>query len=132
MSDLDMPEGLSDAGRRAHAIIVAYLAEHGVKQAGQFQAFHSPASWDQEYGGRSHLVIDHRGGPLGPVFSMDAAYEHDCANYRRTGKTREPYMLYQGMMDKLREAGLFFEDCTRRYSAVYSIDSSDSEQEDAP
>ena len=37
-----------------------------------------------------------------------------------TGKTHEPYGLYEGMQAKLREAGLYFEECTRWYSAVYS------------
>lgn len=135
MRALDMPGGLSALGRRAHEIIVAYLAEHGIAQKaadGDGNAFHAPATWTQEYGGRSLLVIEHQGGPLGPVFSMDSAYEHDCANYRKTGKSREPYALYEGMQDRLREAGLYFEDCTRWYSAVYSIHGTASAEEDQP
>ncbi len=133
---LDMPEGLDEKGldekgRRAHEIIVAYLAEHGRTEAGGCKVFHAPSTWNQEYGGRSHLVVDHRGGPLGPVFSMDAAYDLDCAYYRKTGKTREPYALYEGMQNRLREAGLYFEDCTRWYSAVYSVDSSASDEEES-
>ena len=131
MTTLEMPEGLDNAGRRAHAIIVAYLAEHGLLKNDVSQAFHAPSGWNQEYGTRSFLVIDHQGGPLGPVFSMDSAYESDCAHYRKTGKAREPYALYEGMQDKLREAGLYFEDCTRSYSAGYAIDSTSSVEEDA-
>lgn len=127
----DMPEGLSAQGQRAHAIIVAYLNEHGIAKTDGEPAFHAPQSWHQEYGTRSLLVIDHQGGPLGPVFSMDYAYDQDCAHYRKTGKAREPYALYEGMQEKLREAGLYFEDCTRRYSAVYSIGGTASDQEDA-
>lgn len=134
MSALAMPEGLSDQGRRAYEIILAYLAEHGLveknDESDRDPAFRAPAGWNQEYGGRSHLVIDHQGGPLGPVFSMDSAYDQDCAAYRKSGKTREPYTLYQGMQDKLREVGLYFEDCTRRYSAVYSIHGTASAEED--
>ena len=123
---LAMPEGLSAQGQRAHAIILAYLTDHGLLKNDDDAAFHAPSSWNQEYGTRSHLVIAHAGGALGPVFSMDSAYESDCAHYRKTGKAREPYALYEGMQDKLREAGLYFEDCTRWYSAVYAIDSTSS------
>jgi hypothetical protein len=56
------------------------------------------------------------------VFNLDAAYELDCAHYRKTGKSREPYALYEGMQEKLREAGLYFEECTRWYCAVYSTE----------
>jgi hypothetical protein len=126
---LTMPEGLSAPGRRAHAIIVAYLAEHGIAKHDGEPAFHAPQSWNQEYGARSHLVIAHEGSALGPVFSMDFAYESDCAHYRKIGKAREPYALYEGMQAKLREAGLYFEDCTRWYSAVYSIDGTASAEE---
>lgn len=131
MKALDMPEGLSEQGRRAHAIILAYLTEHGLLKNDGDQTFHAPSSWNQEYGTRSLLVIAHAGGPLGPVFSMDSAYESDCAHYRKTGTSREPYALYEGVQEKLREAGLFFEDCTRWYSAVYAIDSLSSGEEDA-
>lgn len=123
---LAMPNGLSAQGQRAHAIIIAYLTEHGLAKHDGEPAFHAPGSWNQQYGARSHLVIAHSGGALGPVFSMDSAYESDCAHYRKTGKAREPYALYEGMQDKLREAGLYFEDCTRWYSAVYAIDSTSS------
>lgn len=122
-TDLDMPEGLDAAGQRAHAIIVAYLAEHGRTDT-DGKAFHAPSAWDHEYGARSHLVIAYEGGSLRPVFSMDAAYDLDCAHYRKTGKSREPYALYEGMQEKLREAGLYFEECTGWYSAVYSVEAS--------
>ena len=131
--DLDMPEGLSEIGRRAYEIIVAYLAAHGRAETDGCKAFYTPAEWSAkgyEYGGRSHLVIAYDRGSLRPVFSMDAAYDLDCDHYQRTGKSREPYALYEGLRVKLREAGLYFEECTRWYSAVYSIDSADSAAED--
>lgn len=133
VTDLDMPEGLSEAGQRAHAIIVAYLAEHGRTETGDCKTFHVPSEWAQkhEYGGRSHLVIAYHSGSLSPVFSMDAAYELDCAHYRKTGKSREPYALYEGLQEKLHEAGLYFEECTRWYCAVYSTHSQTSDTEDA-
>ena len=133
-SDLDMPQGLGDVGRRAHEIIVAYLREHGFTDNGGCKAFYSPAQWaerEEQYGTKSHLVVVYDGGAARPVFSMDAAYDLDCAVYQETGKARKPYGLYEGMQAKLREAGLYFEECTRWYCAVYSIDSAASDEEDA-
>ena len=121
--DLDMPDGLDDAGRRAHEIITAYLSAHGRTATGGGKAFYSPTEWaarEEKYGTESHLVVVYDGGALRPVFSMDAAYELDCAHYQKTGDGREPYALYEGMQEKLREAGLYFEECTRWYAAVYS------------
>lgn len=132
-SDLDMPDGLGEPGRRAYEIIVAYLKERGRAGTGGCKAFYSSTEWKvmgREYGTRSHLVIAYERGDLGPVFSMDAAYSLDCAHYQKTGKAREPYGLYEGMQTKLREAGLYFEECTRWYSAIYTLDSKDSVQED--
>lgn len=119
--DLDAPAGLNEPGRRAHAIIVAYLVEHGLTDTGGCKAFHAPGTWSHRYGTKSHLVVVYDGGALRPVFNMDAAYDLDCAHYQRTGTSREPYALYEGMQAKLREAGLYFEECTGWYSAVYSI-----------
>jgi hypothetical protein len=123
-SDLAMPESLDDAGQRAFKIITAYLQAHGRDNTGGCKAFYAPAEWaarEEQYGTRSHLVIVYDGGAMRPVFSMDAAYDLDCDAYQQTGKKREPYSLYEGMQAKLREAGLYFEECTRWYSAVYSI-----------
>ena len=132
-TDLDMPESLSAKGRRAYEIIVAYLKERGFSDNGGCTAFYAPTAWaarEESYGTKSHLVVVYDGGAIRPVFSMDAAYDLDCAIYQETGKQRKPYSLYEGMQDKLREAGLYFEECTRWYSAVYSIDSTASAAED--
>jgi hypothetical protein len=130
INDLDMPEGLDGPGRRAYEIITAYLRAHGRTGTDGCKAFYAPSTWDQEYGTRSHLVVVYGGEALRPVFSMDAAYDLDCAHYRQTGKSREPYALYEGMQEKLREAGLYFEECTRYYCAVYSVNSTSSDEED--
>ena len=122
---LAMPENLGDKGRRAYEVVVAYLKEHGRTDTGGCKVFYAPAEWiarGQEYGGRSHLVVVYEGGNLGPVFSMDAAYDLDCNHYQQTGEGREPYALYDGMQEKLRAAGLYLEECTRWYSAIYSVE----------
>ena len=125
-ADLDMPEGLAEPGRRAYEIIVTYLKEHGFSDNGTCKAFYAPAEWaarEEAYGTQSHLVVVYDGGAIRPVFSMDAAYDLDCANYQETGKTRAPYSLYEGMQKKLHAAGLYFEECTRGYCAIYSVTS---------
>jgi hypothetical protein len=122
--DLAMPEGLADPGHRAYEIIVAYLKERGFSDNGTCKTFYAPAEWaarEESYGTKSHLVVVYDGGAIKPVFSMDAAYDLDCAVYQETGKKRKPYSLYEGMQDKLREAGLYFEECTNWFSAVYAI-----------
>lgn len=121
---LTMPEGLNSAGQRAHEIIVAYLQQHELTHTGGCKAFYSPAEWkhrEEQYGTEGHLIVVYDGGDMRPVFSMDATYDLDCAIYQETGKQREPYSLYEGMQAKLREAGFYFEECTRWYSAVYSV-----------
>jgi hypothetical protein len=123
--DFAMPAGLTEPGRRAYEIIVAYLKERGFANNGTCKAFYAPAEWaarEEAYGTESHLVVVYDGGTIRPVFSMDAAYDLDCAVYQETGKTRTPYGLYEGMQDKLREAGLYFEECTSWYSAIYSVE----------
>ena len=125
-TDLVMPEGLGEPGRRAYEIIVTYLKERGFSDNGGCTAFYSPVQWsarEESYGTESHLVVVYDGGAIRPVFSMDAAYDLDCAIYQETGEKREPYSLYEGMQKKLREAGLYFEECTRWYSAVHSVQS---------
>lgn len=111
---LDMPSGLDAEGRRAHEIIVAYLRAHGRTDTGGCKAFYAPSAWrarGEQYGAESHLVVVYDGGALRPVFSMDAACDH--------GEPRTPYALYEGMQRALREVGLFFEECTTWYCAVY-------------
>jgi hypothetical protein len=124
MSNLAVPKDLGDAGRRAYAIITAYLQEHDCADTGGCKAFYSPAEWsarNEAYGTKSHLVVVH-GGAMRSVFSMDAAYDLDCAVYEETGQPHAPYSLYDGMQAKLRAAGLYFEECTRGYCAIYSVE----------
>jgi hypothetical protein len=120
---LDMPEGLSAKGKKAHAIIVEFLKAHELTYTGGCTAFYSPTAWQargEEYGKKSELIVVYDGGDLRPVFSMDAAYDLDCMVYQETGKpSTTPYSLYEGMAAKLREVGLYFEECTGWYAAVY-------------
>ena len=117
--DLDMPPGLNDAGQRAYKLIVEYLKRHNLTNTGGCKAFYSPTEWkdrEEVYGSDAHLVVVYDGGDMRPVFNIGVAYYDDCA-------TRKPYSLYEGMQAALREAGLYFDECTSWYSAVYSVDS---------
>ncbi len=121
--DLDRPEGLGEAGIRAFDIIVSYLRVHGRTSTGGCRAFYSSKEWrarGEQYGTESHLVVVYDGGALRPVFSMDAACDLGCVGQQAGGPRSAPYALYEGMQDKLGEAGLYFEECTRWYCAVYS------------
>lgn len=123
-AELTMPGGLDEAGQRAYEIIIAYLKQHDLTNTGGCRAFYSPTEWrarEEAHGTTSHLVVVYDGGDMRPVFSMDAAYSLDCEIYQETRQPRNSYALYEGMQEKLREAGLYFEECTHWYSAVYSI-----------
>lgn len=113
--DFTMPAGLDEKGQKAYQIIVEYLIANNLATT-ELQAFYSPTEWrarGEEYGGESHLVVMYDGcTSLKRVFSMDACYESGRA---------EGYKHYEALGDKLAEAGLFFEECTRWYSAIYTI-----------
>lgn len=120
-SDLRMPDDLTHLGRKAYRVILDFLTERGLLKTNGCETFYSPIEWRRQgesYGSTSHLVIVYDGSPLKRVFSMDACYEYGCA----TGKLGpEVYALYEAMQERLREAGFFFEECTRWFGAVYSI-----------
>jgi hypothetical protein len=126
MSDdeIKIPDNLCSLGRKAHDVIVTYLRELGRTNTGGCQAFYSPAAWQQrgeEYGVRSVLVVVYDGGELRPVFSLDAAYEHDCRTFRERGDEYVPYEMHEAMQKRLHDVGLYVEECTGWYAAVYPV-----------
>lgn len=111
MSDLACPEGLSRLGRAAHARIIKVLEELQLTSTGGCRAFYSPAEWKdrgEEYGTGSELIVTYDGGDLRYFFSMDAGYE---TGWRFTERMRQ----------ELEELGLYSEECTCWYSAIYTI-----------
>jgi len=114
--DLIMPDGLDEKGQKAHAIIIEYLKANKLTCT-ELRAFYAPAEWrerGEQYGTESHLIVMYDGATsLQRVFSMDACYA-------MTRPGVDCYALYEGMQAKLGEAGLFFEECTRWYAAIYS------------
>lgn len=131
MSDDDaikMPDDLCDLGRKAHEVIVTYLRELNRTNTGGCTAFYSPEAWrerGEEYGLRSVLrsvlVVVYDGGELRPVFSLDAAYDHDCRTFRERGDQYRPYEMHEAMQKRLHDVGLYVEECTGWYAAVYPV-----------
>jgi hypothetical protein len=100
---LERPEGLSKAGQKAYTIIMEFLKEKDLTFTGGCKAFCSPKEWGERFGNNSELVVVHDGGDLAKVFNLDYM----------------EYKLNNAMTEELRKHGLFFEQCTSWYSAVY-------------
>jgi hypothetical protein len=103
-----VPAGLGDRGSEAARVIVEFLKERGLTDHGGGGAFRSPQEWaerGEEYGKSSVLVVVHDGGAHAPAFNWDYG----------------DYGLIEDLDARLREHGLFPEQCTSWYSAVYEI-----------
>jgi hypothetical protein len=109
MTNFEIPDGLTDHGRRAAEIIRDFCREHGLT-SGQ-RVFHTPAERSGDYGDNSELVVMHEGTDANRALSMDGAYEQN----------RGDYGLYEALQERLRGAGVYLEQCTRWCSAVYLI-----------
>ncbi len=108
---LTMPEGLSEQGQRAWRRIMALALDTDFKDTGGCKAFYSPQEWrerGEEYGTESELIVVYDGGDLKYLFSMDAVY--DFGNYA----------MLEKMADELEAIGMYYEECTGWYSAVYA------------
>lgn len=113
--NLKKPEGLCPKGEAAYEAILSVLKEEGLLDekdlSGGCKVFYSPSEWEEReetYGEGSVLIVTYDGGGHAPYFAMD----HDYPKYRRTEKMREA-------LDKI---GLFTEECTGWYSAIYVAD----------
>ncbi len=108
--DLAMPPALDVKGETAYIIIRDFLKENNLVHTGGCRTFYSPKEWKErreEYGLTSKLIVVYDGSDVGIACSMDAAYE--------TGS----YELLESLNAKLKEHGLFMEECTCWYAAVY-------------
>jgi len=128
--NLCMPERLSADGKRAYNIIKKYLDNFSHIDTGGCRAFYSPKEWEdrgEQDGIRSKLIVVYDGGSLRPYFNMDAAYEAHCMVaefYKESGDIEmleSPYDSYEKLNAALRKEGLYFEECTNWYAAVYKI-----------
>jgi len=105
--DTQMPEHLSDVGKLAYKTIMEVMEEK-IIDTGGCTTFYSPEQWrerKEDYGTHSELIICHDGGSVGDYFSYD--------NYN--------YELINKMSEALEAVGLYTEQCTSWYSALYKI-----------
>ncbi len=102
--DLARPECLTDAGIRAWECIVRFLQKKRMLYTGGCPAFKNPATWAEEFGRESILVVVHDGGCLAPIFNWDYDQEK----------------LVEEMRQWLGKHGFWAEQCTSWYSAIYA------------
>lgn len=107
-NDWPIPADLSDDGRKVAETILAFLTEKDLTYHGGGGKFYSPQQWrdrGEDYGTDSLLVITHDGGDHAGAFNIDY----------------EQYQLIEQLRDRLVPLGVFSEQCTSWYSAVYPI-----------
>ena len=109
LKNFEIPANLSDKGRVAAEIISDFCTEYDLS-SGQ-QVFRDPSEWGGDYGHNSLLIVMHEGNDANRALSMDGAYEMNGGNYS----------LYEALTDRLRNEGVYIEQCTRWHSAVYWI-----------
>ncbi len=104
--DIACPQELGVKGIAAHTAIMSLLRERDATQMGGCKAFYSPAEWTvrgEKYGLESVLIVCHDGGEHTAYFNFD-------------------YLEYDRMEEMrlaLAMAGVWVEQCTSWYSAVY-------------
>jgi hypothetical protein len=134
--NLSKPEGLSPAGERAYETIISHLKKQFGDSFDEFstggcKAFYSPEEWRERgemYGKKSELIVVYDGGELRPFFNMDSAYESSLmyADFLNENGLSLPgdYNMWSTceiMQAALREAGVYAEECTGWYAAIYKI-----------
>jgi hypothetical protein len=110
VSHLSRPDRLTEAGNLAHDIITRFLEEKGLADTGLpdncGSVFRSPEEWaadGEEYGHDSVLIVTHDGGDHAKAFDWN----------------REQYPLIEELRQNLAPYGMYVEQCTSWYSAVY-------------
>ena len=110
--NLTAPAALSKKGKEAVQKVLDVMAKHGCNLAedvtGGCPAFRTPKEWaarGESYGLKSVVIVVHDGGDVGNYFSFD----------------REQYNLVEEVNAALGEIGLYAEQCTCWYSAIYPI-----------
>ena len=107
-SNCEIPSEVSQAGRIAARTIIKEATKDPDFSTGGSPAFYSIQKWKErkeEYGTESELIILHDGGDLAKYFS----YDYEC------------YSLIEKMEKSLKKEGLYTEQCTTWYSAIYKI-----------
>lgn len=110
-----IPGRLSQEGRAAAEAIVAFLRERGLTDHGGGGKFYTPQEWEdrgEQFGLGSLLVVTHDGGDHAAAFNWDY----------------EDYDLVEDLRLALKTVGVYVEQCTSWYSAVYPIWSGPADQ----
>jgi hypothetical protein len=105
----EIPAGLSEAGREAAEAIVAFLTAQDELGSGGAKVFYSPAEWaarGEESGLESELIVTHDGGNHAIYFSHDY----------------QAYDAMEEMRKELQRVGVWVEQQTSWYSAIYPLD----------
>jgi hypothetical protein len=103
-----IPADLSPKGRKAAKAILAFLTENDMTDHGGGGKFYSPQEWEdrgEDYGTKSLLIVTHDGGDHASAFNWD---------YER-------YDVIEDLRLRLKEIGVYAEQCTSWYSAIYKI-----------
>jgi hypothetical protein len=132
MSDernLGMPERLDEDGKAAYRTIMEYLKAHDLLHTDGCRLFYSPKEWKERkelYGLNSKLIVVYEGADARYCFSMDACCELDDQVQELIDAGLKVklnrYSFYEGLQAELGKVGLYFEECTGWYSAVYQCD----------
>lgn len=107
-NDFAMPDGLTEDGQTAwKAIVTLLMSEDPRMSTGGCKAFRSPQfhleTQGEKYGKGSVLIVVYDGGDHRPYFTLDA----------------ECYDLVERMNGMLEPLGMYIEECTGWYGAVY-------------
>jgi hypothetical protein len=101
---------LRGQAKKAADVIVLHLTDFydHAPDGGGCRTFYTPAEWrerGESYGRDSVLIVVHDGGDAAAAFSWD----YECHNLR------------ESLSDKLAAMGLYAEQCTSWYSAIYEL-----------
>lgn len=105
------PRSLSKEGNAAYKTIMRVLNEHNCLETGGCKTFYSPKEWrarGEPYGRNSELIVVYDGGAVMPFFNGNVAYEGG-------------WTLMEEMNAALKKVGLYAEECTGWYAAIYKI-----------
>lgn len=92
--------------RKAYEAFRAFLIQEERTDTGGCTTFYTPQEWKargEEYGKDALFIIVHDGGDVAPVCNLDY----------------ESYQLNDRMITHMAKYGVFVEQCTSWYSAVY-------------
>ncbi len=108
---LDVPDSLSSYGCAVYQTIMDVLKKHELGYTGGCKAFYSPEEWledrGEQYGKGSELIVVYDGGDLRQFFNSNECGAHGY------------WTMFEEMIHELAKVGMYFEECTGWYCAIY-------------